>query len=258
LLSANYAKLQGKILYSFDTKNLLDVVSDKIVLLSDEKYLPENQLGFAVYAKQTTAQEFRFEKDIVEYEMKSFETPLPDNCTMFVGSSTWRMWGGLLEKDFAEFRAVNRGFGGSTVSDVLHVMHRIITPHKPAHVVFFCGGNDIAGGASADEIFENFKTFLLQLWDKSPYTEVCFVSVTNAPVRERFFDEIHKYNKLVRDFSETMTRLHYIDTFATLIGENGKAQEKYFLQDRLHLNRDGQERWIPVIREALRALLRDA
>ncbi|MCL2623863.1 MAG: GDSL-type esterase/lipase family protein, partial [Planctomycetaceae bacterium] len=160
--------------------------------------------------------------------------------------------------DFSEFHAVNRGFGGSTVPDVLHVIHRIITPQKPARVVFFCGGNDIASGASAENTFENFKTFLLHLWDVSPNTEVFFVSVTGAPVRERFFDETRKYNMLVREMADPMTRLHYIDTVATLADEDGKAEEKYFLQDRLHLNRDGQERWIPVITEALRASLRDA
>ena len=215
-------------------------------------------LGLAVYVTPITAQEFRFEKDIVEYEKKSVETPPPDHCTIFVGSSTWALWGDQLEKDFAEFQAVNRGFGGSTVPEVLHVMHRIVTPHKPARVMFFCGGNDIAGGATAEVTFENFKTFLIRLWDTSPNTEVFFVSVTGAPVRERFFDETRKYNMLVRDLAGTMTRLHYIDTFVTLTGEDGKADEKYFLQDRLHLNRDGQERWIPVITDALRASQGDA
>ena len=211
-------------------------------------------LGYVVCASTVAQeQEFRYEKDIVEFEKKSVDTPPPDYCTMFVGSSTWRLWGDQLEKDFAEFQAVNRGFGGSTVPDVLHVMHRIITPYKPSRIVFFCGGNDIAGGATADVTFENFKTFLIRLWDVSPNTEVFFVSVTGAPVRERFFDETRKYNTLVGEMADQMTRLQYVDTFATLVGEDGKAEEKYFLQDRLHLNRDGQERWIPVIAEALRA-----
>jgi len=210
-------------------------------------------LGIAVFGTQTNSQEFRFEKDIVAYEKKSAETPPTESCTIFVGSSTWRLWGDQLERDFSEFRAVNRGFGGSTVPEVLHVMHRIVTPHKPARVVFFCGGNDIAGGASAEVTFENFKTFLIRLWDASPNTEVFFVSVTGAPSRERFFDETRKYNELVTELADQMTRLHYVNTFASLVGEDGKADEKYFLQDRLHLNRDGQERWIPVITDALRS-----
>jgi lysophospholipase L1-like esterase len=171
---------------------------------------------------------------------------------MFVGSSTWRLWGDQLEKDFAEFRAVNRGFGGSTIPEILHVMHRIITPHKPMRILFFCGGNDIARGANSDETFDNFKTFLTKLWAESPHTDVFFVSVTGAPSRERFLEQTFRFNALVKEFAEQTSKLYYIDTFATLVGEDGKADEKYFLQDRLHLNREGQERWIPVITQALR------
>ncbi len=210
-------------------------------------------LVVAIFGTQLQAQEpFRYEKDIVDYEKITVENPLPENCTMFVGSSTWRLWGDQLEKDFAEFHAVNRGFGGSTVPDILHVMHRIIVPQKPARIAFFCGGNDTARGVSGDETFDNFKTFLSRLWAESPQTEVFFVSVTCAPSREKFRDETLKYNMLVKELSEKTTGLHYIDTFETLVGEDGKADEKYFLKDRLHLNRDGQERWIPVILDAIR------
>ena len=211
-------------------------------------------LVFVVRVVSSVAQEqnFQYETEIAAYEKESAETPLPENCTMFIGSSTWRLWGNQLEKDFAEFRAVNRGFGGSTIPDILHVMHRIITPHKPARVVFFCGGNDIARGAGSEETFENFKTFLARLHAELPNTEIFFVSVTDAPIRERFSKQTLRYNALVKEFSEKTPKLHYIDTFATLVGEDGKADEKYFQQDRLHLNRDGEKRWIPVITDALR------
>jgi lysophospholipase L1-like esterase len=131
-------------------------------------------------------------------------------------------------------------------------MHRLITPHKPARIVFFCGGNDIARGASSEQTFENFKTFLTRLHTESPQTkEVFFVSVTAAPSREKFRESTLKYNALVRELAETTDGLHYIDTLATLVGEDGKAEEKYFLTDRLHLNRDGQQQWIPVLTKAL-------
>ena len=211
-------------------------------------------LTLIVCAALSVAQvtEFRYETDIAAFEKKSEETPLPENCSMFVGSSTWRLWGDQLEKDFEEFRAVNRGFGGSTIPDILHVMHRIITPHKPARILFFCGGNDIARGASSEATFENFQTFLSRLWAESPQTEVFFVSVTGAPSRERFREQTFRFNALVKEFANKTPNLRYINTFATLVGEDGHADEKYFLQDRLHLNRAGQERWIPVIIQALR------
>jgi glycerophosphoryl diester phosphodiesterase/lysophospholipase L1-like esterase len=212
-------------------------------------------LAFVVCVMPSTAQEtvFRYETSIADYEKTTVENPLPENCSMFVGSSTWRLWGSQLEKDFTEFNAVNRGFGGATIPDVLYVMHRIITPYKPTRIVFFCGGNDIAEGASSEKTFENFKTFLARLWVESPQTkDVFFVSVTTSPSREKFREQTLKYNALVRELAEKTDGLYYIDTLATLLGEDGRADEKYFLQDRLHLNRDGQEHWIPVITAALR------
>lgn len=206
-----------------------------------------------IFVSRSSAQEaeFRYEKDIAAYEEKSRTNPLPDDCTMFIGSSTWRLWGDLLEKDFAEFHAINRGFGGSTVPDQLRVMDRLVLPYKPARIAFFCGGNDIARGATAEETFSNFKTFLSRLWAESPETEVFFVSVTGAPSRESSREQTLKYNQLVKELVDQTTGLYYVNTFATLTGEDGKAQEKYFLKDRLHLNRDGQEQWIPVIKKAL-------
>ncbi|MCL2624903.1 MAG: sulfatase-like hydrolase/transferase [Planctomycetaceae bacterium] len=205
-----------------------------------------------VLSQEQKEQEFRYETNIVDFEKKTTENPLPENCTLFVGSSIWRLWGERLEKDFAEFNAVNRGFGGATVPDVLHVMHRIITPHKPARIVFFCGGNDIARGATSEETFENFKTFLSRLHAESPDTEVFFVSVILAPVREGVHKQTRQYNAFVKELAEKTPKLHYIETTASLAGEDGKADEKYFRNDRLHLNRDGQKQWIPVIKKALR------
>jgi lysophospholipase L1-like esterase len=200
---------------------------------------------------QEQAQEFRYERAIVAYEKKTAENPLPENCTMFVGSSTWRLWGDQLEEDFAEFNAVNRGFGGATITDVLHVMHRIITPHKPSRIMFFCG-NDMARGVSSEENFENFKTFLSRLHAESPGTEVFFVSLTGAPRRAAIREQVRHYNALVKEFAEQTPKLHYIDITASVAGEDGNADEKYFLEDRLHMNRDGQKQWIPVITKALR------
>ena len=195
--------------------------------------------------------EFRFEKDIIAYEEKSRETPPPENCTMFIGSSTWRLWGDQLEKDFAEFNAVNRGFGGSTIPEQLHVMHRILLPHKPARIVFFCGGNDVASGTSGEKTFENFKTFLSRLWAELPNTEVYFVSFTSAPVREKHHDQMMTLNRSVEELAAKTTGLYYIDTFSTLVDENGRAKEEFFLKDRLHLTTEAQARWVPVIKESL-------
>jgi len=198
------------------------------------------------------AQEFRFEKNIVAYEKKDAENPPPKDCTLFVGSSTWALWGKQLEEDFQEFKAVNRGFGGSTIPEVLHVTHRIVLPYKPANIVFFCGTNDIAGGKSGQETFENFKKFLTRIWEVSPTTKVFFVTATIAPSREKFRKEMTEYNDFTKDLASKPIGLYYIDALSSITGSDGKTSEEFFLKDRLHLNRIGQERWIPLIKEQLK------
>ena len=110
----------------------------------------------------------------------------------------------------------------------------------------------IARGATGEETFERFKTFLSRLWKESPQTEFFFVSGTRAPSRARFHEQAIKFDSLVRELVEKTPKLHYINTFPTIAGADDRGDEKYFKEDRLHLNREGEKRWIPVITKALR------
>lgn len=208
-------------------------------------------LPFLPQVSQLHGAEWRFEDAVAAYEKKSKETPPPENCTMFIGSSTWTLWGKLLEEDFAEFQAVNRGFGGSTIPDILIAYDRLILPHKPARIVFFCGGNDLARKTEPDEVYGDFKKFLAKLWKDLPECEVYFVSSSKAPVRKPFWDNATVFNTKVRNLAEKTIGLYYIDTESLMKDDKGETRENLYLADRLHMNRDGQQVWIPVIKKAL-------
>lgn len=199
------------------------------------------------------AEAWRFEKAVAAYEEKSKENPPPKNCTMFIGSSTWTLWGTQLEEDFKEFRAVNRGFGGSKIPDVIRAYDRLVSPHKPQRIVFFCGGNDIAGKAEPEKVFEDFKTFLRLLWSENPECEVFWVSVSRAPVRKTSWEHTRKLNEMAQELSQKATGLFYIDVASQMDDESGETREDLFIQDRLHLNRTAQEMWIPVIKAAIKS-----
>ncbi len=66
-----------------------------------------------------------------------------------------------------------------------------------------------------------------------------------------------KANDLIEGFSETDTRLFFVDLASPLFGPNGKPDPELFLDDRLHLNARGYAAWTktltPSIREALQA-----
>ena len=77
---------------------------------------------------------------------------------MFIGSSSIRRWSTLAE-DFPEINVVNRGFGGSKPSDILFFFDKLIPTVQPQNIVFYCGENDIAKGASPEVPANNWKTF---------------------------------------------------------------------------------------------------
>jgi lysophospholipase L1-like esterase len=193
------------------------------------------------------AQEPRFESEIKAYEATAVADPPVPGSTFFVGSSTWRLWGPTLEEDFSRFSPVNRGFGGATIPDVVRVMDRIILPHRPARVVFSCGGNDLVGGDAPETVVKNFKTFLARLWQTNPLAEVYFVSNRHSPARQKFRKQGDQFNREIKKLAGQLDGLYYIDVVPLTDGKDGKGRPELFLADGLHLNRDGQQLWIPVI-----------
>src|SRR5215212_3913947 len=92
-------------------------------------------------AAQTPADTGRFESEITAFERRDRESPPPAAAVLFVGSSSIRMWC-TLDRDFPTLRVVNRGFGGSEMSDVLRYAERVVVPYRPRTIVVYAGDND--------------------------------------------------------------------------------------------------------------------
>ena len=91
--------------------------------------------------------ESKWEKEIGAFEKADRERRPPKNGILFIGSSSIRLWKSL-EKDFPQHAVLNRGFGGSQISDVLQFVDRIVFPYEPRQIIFYCGGNDLNAGKS--------------------------------------------------------------------------------------------------------------
>src|ERR1700709_1983633 len=68
----------------------------------------------------------------------------PPNEILFVGSSSFNFWKDVQDY-FPGYPIINRGFGGSSLPDVIRYADDIIYPYKPKQVVIYCGENDFAG-----------------------------------------------------------------------------------------------------------------
>lgn len=186
------------------------------------------------------------------YIEKSKANPPAPGSTIFIGSSTWTQWGTQLEEDFVDYKAVNRGFGGSRIPDQLAHMDSLVMPYAPARILFFCGTNDVLR-SSPDSVLRDFKTFLGRLWTVYPETQVYFVSVPHAPSREKHWLKGDSLNRMVKELANKDEGLIYIDLVNEMYDDSGNVREELYKSDRLHMNRSGQEVWIPRLKEAMDA-----
>ena len=71
-----------------------------------------------------------FEKDIAAFEAADRANPPAPGAILFVGDSQFTRWK-TIHQDFPEYRLINRGFGGSKITDLLFYMDRIVLPYHP-------------------------------------------------------------------------------------------------------------------------------
>src|SRR5262249_13901049 len=87
----------------------------------------------------------RFEKDIAAFEAADRTTPPPKGAILFVGDSTFTRWK-TIHEDLPEYTVINRGFGGSTMNDLLYFTDRVVFPYEPRLIIVQEGGNDLHSG----------------------------------------------------------------------------------------------------------------
>ena len=71
----------------------------------------------------------RWEKDIAAFEAADKMTPPQKGGIVFVGSSTIRRWD--TASYFPDLKIINRGFGGSEMTDAVRYVDRIVIPYEP-------------------------------------------------------------------------------------------------------------------------------
>lgn len=188
-----------------------------------------------------------FEDEINAFEAQDKIKMPKKGGILFIGSSSIRLWK-TLEKDFPGQPVINRGFGGSQISDSIRYIPRIVTPYKPKMIVFFAGTNDIASKKTAEKVADDFCTFVQTVRAELPQVKVAFLSITPAPSRWSMLDEVKKANQLVRNYCFSTEGLTYIDAFPYMLDAEGGPRPELFVSDQLHMNDKGYEIWRKLVR----------
>jgi lysophospholipase L1-like esterase len=190
-----------------------------------------------------------------EPEIRAFEAADRTNAPavggiVFVGSSSVRLWKTLAE-DFKGWPVVNRGFGGSQLSDSVLYAERIILPYRPRQVLLYAGDNDLAAGKSPDQVFSDFQAFVAKIQHALPQARISFISVKPSPARWALVEPMRRTNQLIAEFVRTHSNLDFIDVFNPMLGGNGQPRPEIFAADKLHLNAQGYALWSETVRPHL-------
>lgn len=187
-----------------------------------------------------------WEKDIQKFEAADQKKmPIPGGVE-FIGSSTIRIWN--LKKAFPNQNTFNRGFGGSWSIDSAYYADRIVIPYKPRTIIFYAGDNDIAGGATADDVAHSFKDFVTKVHAALPKTDIVFLGIKPSISRWKLWPEMRRANAMVREFAAQMPGVVFVDTSPEMLGDDGKPRRELFQKDGLHMNAKGYVIWNQKVR----------
>lgn len=195
----------------------------------------------------------RFEAEIKAFEAWDRQNSFPPRAVLFVGSSSIRKW--QTAEGFPDFPVINRGFGGSHVSEVNHFFERIVFKYSPRVIVFYAGDNDIADGKSPEQVFHDFQKFAELVHGQLPETRLIYLPIKPSLARWPKWPEMQAANSLAEKYAREQAWITYLDTATPMLGDDGRPRAELFVEDGLHMNAEGYRLWNERLRPVLQTLM---
>jgi lysophospholipase L1-like esterase len=199
----------------------------------------------------------RWEEEIAAIERADREDPPAAGGVVFLGSSNVRLWT-TLDEDFTGLNPLRRGVGGARLSELAPQVSRLAVAPRPRAVVISAGGNDIAAGATPEEVRDAFVAVVNTLRRELPDVRIAFASIGPSTKRWSQWERQQQANGLIRDFIAARgpeSGMVYIDVAPAFLGPDGTPAVEAFIDDQLHPSTIGNARRAALIRPLLEKLL---
>ena len=169
-----------------------------------------------------------------------------------IGSSSMRMWESDMDRDLHPLTLIKRGFGGSNFADALFYVEQLVLAYKPRAVLVYEGDNDIGGTrVTPDKAFKTAREFIDRIHERLPDCRIYFISAKPSPSRWELWPVMQEFNRKLANACAADDRLFFLDVGPVMMDQDGIVDKSIFLEDMLHMNRQGYERWKSVIRPVL-------
>ncbi|MDQ1162649.1 lysophospholipase L1-like esterase [Chryseobacterium sp. SORGH_AS 447] len=189
-----------------------------------------------------------FWQDIQHFKELDQKNPPAKNAILLVGSSSFTKWTDVANY-FPDKTIINRGFGGSRLTDLNYYANDLLNPYQPKQIIIYCGENDFADNdqLKADVVVDRFKTFYKKIRAKFPNVEVDYISIKYSPSREKLWPQMKEANKKIAAFMKKEPRAEFIDITKVMEDRDGNVRKDLFVEDMLHMTPEGYKLWTSVM-----------
>jgi lysophospholipase L1-like esterase len=193
-----------------------------------------------------------FADDIAAFKKQDSVKFPSKNSILFIGSSSFTMWTDI-QNYFPGYPILNRGFGGSSLPDLIRYANDIIFPYHPKQIVIYCGENDIAASdtVTAKMVFDRFITLFSIIRKKLPTVPVVYVSMKPSPSRHHLRKKVIAGNTAIKNYLLRKKKTGFVDVYHKMINADGTPKADLFLEDELHMNKKGYAIWQKAIKPFL-------
>jgi lysophospholipase L1-like esterase len=188
----------------------------------------------------------RFTQTISSFAEMDREAPPPPSPILFVGSSSIRLW--PTDSLFSDLPVINRGFGGSHISDVNYYVRDVVLPYRPSVIVFYAGDNDVNDGKSPERVLRDYQEFVAHVRSSGQTPRILFLAIKPSPSRWGAWPQMAVANDLIRGYSEGDSLLEYVDVASPMLASEGRPIGNLFVSDSLHLSDEGYRLWTGILR----------
>ena len=186
-----------------------------------------------------------FAAELMAFHQQDLASRYPPGGVVFVGSSSIRFWN--LGAWFPGRKYLNRGFGGSQISDSIANLELLVLRHAPGTVVFYAGDNDVAFGKTPDRVAADFRTLARDVHARRPNARILFLAIKPSIARWELVGEMREANRQIRAYCGSDARLLYVDVHTPMIGPDGLPRPELLHTDGLHLSTAGYALWTQLV-----------
>ncbi|HCN84950.1 MAG TPA: G-D-S-L family lipolytic protein [Sphingobacteriaceae bacterium] len=177
----------------------------------------------------------------------------PKNAILLIGSSSFTRWKDV-QSYFPGYKIINRGFGGSTLPDVIKHFNDVVMPYSPKQILIYCGENDLASSdaITVPIVVARFKELYGMIRKGlGNNVNVTYVSMKPSPSRRRLMPKYTEANALIKAYLAKEKNTGFIDVYKPMLASDGQPIKDIFVADSLHMKANGYAIWQKVIQPYL-------